>query len=338
MMRFETLTSLRDLDAGEFDGLDPGCGPVGSYARLVQLERDRRWSTEYLCARERGILLAAVPLYRLSKGDWPDPSYDPASWGLGHLGPATDLTVVGGRSGLLTSLHVASAISGTSRHLRLIEELVAREFRQALILPYLRDSDLRPWREVLGSRLECRALGADARFDPLLPPEAVARNVRQTLRKDQRMFERLEVESSGRTWSEVRSFAAGLIARNNQAQGLPDAEQLVDFRVRQWEACEGVSVVVRTVQARGEHGVLVCLVWRDWMDLQEAGITGARSDIRRTLYAQLLFHQPVLIARERGVRQIRAGLKAEQAKAIRGASFVPLTSGAFTLSSGHTDN
>ncbi len=82
MMRFDTFGSLRDLDAQEFDRLDASCGPVGCHARLVQLERDRRWSTEYLCAYEGRTLLAAVPLYRLRKGAWPDPSYDPATWGL----------------------------------------------------------------------------------------------------------------------------------------------------------------------------------------------------------------------------------------------------------------
>jgi hypothetical protein len=147
------------------------------------------------------------------------------------------------------------------------------------------------------------------------------------------MVDKYAVESSVRTWSEVSSFAAGLIAHNNRAKGLPDAEQLVDFRVRQWEACEDVSVVVLQAQAHGEHGVIVCVAWRDWIDLQEIGITGTHSDVRRTLYAQLLFHLTVRLAHESGaVRHIRAGLRAERAKAIRGASFIPLVGAAFSFS------
>ncbi|HVB42089.1 MAG TPA: hypothetical protein VNF47_05200 [Streptosporangiaceae bacterium] len=336
MIRFQALESLRNLDAQEFDRLDASCGPVGSYSRLVQLERDYRWSTEYLCARESSILLAAVPLYRLAKGAWPDPSYDPATWGLGQPTLPSDVTVAGGRSGLLSSLHVAPAISGTWRHIRLIEELLTRESRTSLLLPYLTENELGPWEGVLGSRLERQALGADARFDGHLAGETFSRKVRQTLHRDERMVERYGVESSVRTWGEVRSFAAGLIADNSRAKGLPDAEQLVDFRVRQWEACEGVSVVVLTAKAHGEHGVGVCVIWRDWIDLQEIGITGTPSDVRRTLYAQLLFHLPVWLARQRGsVRHIRVGLKAEQAKAIRGASFIPLAGGTFSFSSRH---
>jgi hypothetical protein len=338
-MRFQALASLRDLGAQEFDRLDVSCGPVGCHSRLLQLERDHRWSTEYLCAYEGSTLVAAVPLYRLKVSAWPDPSYDPASWGLDQPLPPAEVTVVGGRSGLLSSLHIASDVSATWRHVRLIEELLAREPRRSLLLPFLTENQLQPWKETLGSGLKHQVFGADARFDrPLaaaaLPDTALPRKVRQTLNADQRMAERFGVESAVRTWSEVRSFAAGLIARNNRAYGLPDAEQLVDFRIRQWEACEGVSVVVLTASALGEHGVTVGVIWRDWMDLQEMGLTGDPSAVRRTLYAQLLFHLPIRLARQHGgVKHIRAGLKAEQPKAIRGASFVPLTGGTFSFSS-----
>jgi hypothetical protein len=333
MMRFRALASLRDLDGQEFDRLDTSCGPAGSHARLVQLERDRRWSAEYLCAYEGGTLLAAVPLYRLRKGAWPDPSYDPAALGLDQpLAPA-DITVVGGRSGLLSTLHVASEIVGSRRHIRLIEELLAREPRRSLLLPFLTEDQQRPWKEILGARLRHEVLGADARFDRPLAGAELPRKVRQTLARDQRRAESYGVESAVTTWSEVRASAAGLIAANNQAYGLPDAEQLVDFRIRQWEACEGVRVVVLTAKAHGEHGLTVGVIWRDWMDLQEMGLTGAPGDLRRTLYAQLLFHLPVRLARSHGgVRHIRAGLKAEQPKAIRGASFVPLTASTFSFS------
>ncbi len=336
MMRFQAAESLRDLDAHEFDRLGASCGPVGSYSRLVQLERDRRWSTGYLCARESGVLLAAVPLYRLTKGAWPDPSYDPVTWGLDQAAPPSDITVVGGRSGLLGSLRVAPAISGTRSHIRLIEELLTREPRPSLLLPFLTESEIGPWQAVLGSHLERRALGADARFDDQLAGHKLARKVRQTLQKDQRMVEKYSIDSAVRTWSEVRSFAAPLIAGNSRAKGLPDADQLVDFRVRQWEACEGVSVVVLTAQAHSERGVVVCVIWRDWIDLQEVGITGVPSEMRQALYAQLLFHLPVQLARRTGgVRHIRAGLRAEQAKAIRGASFIPLAGGIVSSSSRH---
>jgi hypothetical protein len=334
-MRFQALASLRDLDAQEFDRLDASCGPVGCHSRLLQLERDRRWATEYLCAYEGSTLVAAVPLYRLKVSAWPDPSYDPASWGLDQTLPSADATVVGGRSGLLSSLHVASDVSATS-HVRLVEELLAREPRRSLVLPFLTENQLEPWKEVLGPGLKHQVFGADARFDRPLAAAAVAlpRKVRQTLNADQRTAERFGVESAVRTWSEVRSFAAGLIARNSRAYGLPDAEQLVDFRIRQWEACEEVSVVALTASALGECGVTVGVIWRDWMDLQEMGLTGDPSEVRRTLYAQLLFHLPIQFARQHGgVKHIRAGIKAEQPKTIRGASFVPLAVGTFTFSS-----
>lgn len=339
MMRVETLASLGELDAQEFDQLDDRCGPVGCHARLLQLERDRRWSTEYLCAREDGRLLAAVPLYRLKKGTWPDPSYDPATWKLDEPErKAEDVTVVGGRSGLLSTLHVAAEINGTPRHTQLIEELLAREQSQSLLLPFLPEDQLTPWKEVLGPRLNHRTLGADARFDRPLAGTGLHRKVRQTFSADDRAAERHGVESAVTTWSEVRTHAAALIARNNQAYGLPDVEQLVDFRVRQWEACAGASVFVLTAKARSEHGaehgLVVGVIWRDWMDLQEMGLTGTPSDLRRTLYTQLLFHLPIKFARSHGgVRHIRAGLKAEKPKAIRGATFVPLTGATISLDS-----
>ncbi len=327
MMRFQAVASLREIDGQEFDQLDASCGPVGCHSRLAGLERDRRWSTEYLCAYEGGALVAAVPLYRLNKGGWPDLSYDPATWGLDRSCSPVDATLAGGRSGLLSSLHICSEISGTDRHLRLIEELLAREQRRSVLLPFLAQTQLAPWREVLGSDLEHQDLGADARFDGPLAGAALPRKARQTLSRDQRMAEGYGVESDVRSWSDVRSFAAALIAGGNRAYGLPDAEQLVDFRIRQWESCPDVRVVAFTAKARGERGVLVAVIWRDWIDLQEMGITGPPSDLRRTLYAQLLFHLPLRLARSRGLRHIRAGLKAEQPKAIRGASFVPLAGG-----------
>jgi hypothetical protein len=334
-MRFQVIPSLRAFDAQEFDRLDATCGPVGSHSRLLQLERDHRWSTEYLCAHEGGLLIAAVPLYRLKKGAWPDSSYDPATWGLDQPLPPGEVTVVGGRSGLSSTLHVAREIAGSRRHIRLIEELLVREPRRSLLLPFLTECQLRPWQGVLGTRLKHITLGGDARFDrtlPGLPP--LPRKVRQTLSRDQRMAQKYGVESEVKTWSEVRSFAAGLIADSNRAHGLADAEQLVDFRVRQWEACPDVSVVVFTARARREQGVLVAVVWRNWIDLQEMGLTGAPGDLRRTLYAQLLFHLPAQLARRLGdTRHIRAGLKAELPKAIRGAYFIPLIGGAFSFPS-----
>lgn len=336
MMQFQIAESLSDLDGDEFDRLDPGCGPVGSHSRLVQLERDPRWSTDYLCAREGGMLLAAAPIYRLKRGGWPDSSYDPVAWGLDPVAPPDEVTVVGGRSGLLSSLHVSPAIRGTRRHIRLIEELLTRESRSALLLPYLTGSEMALWDSVLGSRLPRRALGADARFDGQLAAETSAGKVGQTIRKDRQMADLYGVESSVTTWSAVRSHAAQLIAHDNRAKGLPDAEQIVDFRVRQWEACEDVSVVVLTARAQGEYGVVVCVAWRDWIDLQEAGITGTRSNLRQTLYAQMLYHLPLQHARQRGgIRHVRAGLKAERAKEVRGASFVPLAGGFASFSSRH---
>jgi len=324
-LRWEILSSASGL-AGELDDMGADIGPVGSGARLSVLESDARWSAEYHRLSAGGQLIGIIPVFTCHARSWPNPLYVPAR---PQIIPA-HCVLVGGRDGLASSLRL-TAPARSGRTFRLIIEKLASIYRQRgqlLAFPFFPVDELEAIRSS-GLPLDIRTEGRDARLDALLGDwsRTLRSKARSTLRRDAADAARLGIVTRISTWDEIASWAAPLVSDHNRLKGLPDHPRLVDHRVRQWERCEGMQVLAFTAAAGKAAGVLVAVMWQDWMDLQEIGLPPGSGEQRRCLYAQLIAHLPVAAGSKRGIRRVRAGTEATTAKAARGATFQLIGSG-----------
>jgi hypothetical protein len=232
--------------------------------------------------------------------------------------------LVGGRDGLASSLHLAPE-ARSERMFPLIIAGLAEIYQrrdQLLAFPFFPIDELQAIQHS-GLSLDIRAEGSDARLDALFGDwtHTMRSKVRSTLRHDAVEAHRLGITTSISTWAEVIDWAAPLIAEHNRLKGFADHPRLVHYRVRQWERCDDMEILTFIAATHGAAGVIVAVVWRDWMNLQEIGLPSGAGLVRRCLYAQLLTHLPLAAGSERGVRWLRAGAEATTAKAARGATF-----------------
>ena len=332
-METAMVADLADAGPEEFDTLDPTAGAAGCYHRLRQRQADRRWSTGYLRAREGGRLTAAIPVYALRGRSWPSHHYDPATWPLPEqlragLSPATCLLVGGcadGRSGL-------PARGPADRLGRLVAELAGYAAAQdrCLVFPYLAGAARAALTEATGDRVVWVPLRREAHLRGATDPaweRALGSKVRGVLRRDRRRIAAAGLTGSVHGWTELADEAGELVAGHNVRLGEPDHPEFARMRYAEWHECAGVEVVVIRVAGAGVTGVLTALVWRDELELCEVGLTAGDSPDRLAAYLDLVFHRPLALARERGLRHLRLGSAAEVPKRSRGAVFTELYGG-----------
>jgi hypothetical protein len=324
-LRWETLPSIAGM-IDEFDGLGASIGPVGSGARLSRLEEDARWSAEYHRVSLGGRLIGVIPVFTCRARSWPNPLYVPVR---PHIAPA-HCVLVGGRDGMASSLHLTPKARSEDMFPLIIGRLadIYRRRSQLLAFPFCPIEELEAVKRSDLS-LDVRMEGRDARLDALFGdwPHTLRSKARSTLRHDAVEASQLGVTTRIGAWAEVADWAAPLIADHNRLKGFADHPRLVDHRVRQWERCEGMETLAFTAATAETAAVLVAVVWREWMDLQEIGLPPGSGLVRRCLYAQLIAHLPLAAGSERGVRWLRAGAEATMAKAARGATFQHIGSG-----------
>lgn len=319
-------------EAPHFDELDDDIGPVGSRARLLSLERDSRWEVCYHRFAQGADPVAVVPVYRRRTKKWLNPLYTPSFPGQ-HDSPIPPelCVVVGGVDGLLSSLHVRHDLRQPGIYRAIMSSLstVYRERGMYLYFPHFRSTELDLISAALGAPLERRLTGADARLDRLFDDwgQSLRSKQRATLRRDAADSKRLGIETTVCSWADAADHAAVLIAGHHHAKGSPEHPALVDRRIRQWEQCSEFEVLVLKAHADDVQGVLVALIWRDWMDLLEIGLTHGHGEMRRCVYAQLAAHLPAAIGKARGLKKLRAGPESQAAKAARGAFFYNVESG-----------
>lgn len=326
----EVLTSLT-AEAGYFDELDDRLGPAGSRARLLSLEGDSRWDVRYHKFTHRGTPVAVVPVYRRRAKEWPSPLYTPAFEGQRNSPvPPGRCAVVGGRDGMISSLHVRADMRRPGVYRSILTTLSGayRERGMHLYLPHFRADELDLISSALDTLPRRELTGADARLDGLFGEwgQSLLSKQRATLRHDLADSARLGVQTAVCGWDDVADHAAPLIASHYQAKGTPEHGLLVDRRVREWARCPEFEIMAFTAGAGDVQGVLVALIWRDWMDLLEIGMSHGHSEVRRCVYAQLIAHIPAAVGKARGLRKLRAGPAARMAKAARGAFFYDLES------------
>lgn len=320
-LRHEVLPSLN----GAPDDLDDEIGPAGSRARLLMLEGDPRWETCYHRFTRDGEPVALVPVYQRRAKNWPSPLYSPDAPGQDSAIPPQRCVVVGGRDGMVSSLHVRPDSQSPDVYRAIMGALGETYGAQGLYLylPHFRAPELD-----LFEVSQRWTTGEDARLDGLFGDwqTTLLSKQRATLRHDDADRARLGIETGVWRWDEVADRAAPLIAGHNLGKGTPEHGMLVDRRIRQWEQNPEFEILVFTADANDVRGVLVALIWREWMELLEIGLSPGHNEIRRCVYALLIAHLPAQEGKARGLTKLRAGPAARAAKAARGAVFCELQS------------
>ncbi|MFI0370126.1 hypothetical protein ACH35V_19835 [Actinomadura sp. 1N219] len=329
-MDVTVVDAIERIPADEFDALDDAAGVAGCHARLRQLEQDGRWHVEYHCVRDGGRLLAAVPAYLGTSDAWPDDDYAPSAWGHPkNLTPATSV-LVGGRADLYSTLHRDTTARNSDLTRRLIAHLhdTYGGDHRSLVFAYFTDAEIKGIQAAAPADIDVRDVGRDARFDRHLVPEPdLGYKVRSTLRRDLSAAERAGLRARTVEWDEVAADASRLVADHNLRKGRLDHPDLVAYRMDQWRACPGAQVLVVEAAAGDVRGYQVCVSWRDWLHVHEIGLTPGHGATRHAVYAHLILHGPLRLARRLGARRVRAGLASEEPKASRGATFTPITGG-----------
>jgi hypothetical protein len=334
-METALVGDLGGTGAAEFDGLDRSAGAAGSYHRLRQRQADRRWAVRYLRATEGGRLTAAIPVYEYRGKAWPSPHYDAATWPLPggrrpELVPAACL-LVGGCADARSSLHVRCR-RGPGPLRRLVAELAAAAAARdrCLVFPYFDGRARAALAEATADRVAWVPLLREAQLREIADPgweRSLGAKPYATLRRDRELIAGAGLTGSVHRWAEVAEEAGELIAAHNNRKGEPDHPEFARLRYAEWDQCEGVELIVLRTAGAGLTGLLAALVWQDELQLVEMGLTGVDGPDRLAAYLDLVFHRPLALARERGLRTIRLGSAAEVPKRSRGAVFEELYGG-----------
>jgi hypothetical protein len=287
----------------------------------VQHTGDPRWEARYVLARDRGELVAAVPVFLGHGEHWSDAIHQPADWGWPGTPVQATSALVGGRLEIRGSLRC----SDDPVVLRAVGDACRAQLRgRDVFFGYLDERQQRLAEGLFGP-VEWLAEYED--FD--YPPEVVRgalcelpRDVRQSIRAGERHIAECGVETVVLPWEGYEGAAPALIAAQNRRKGIADHAALVGYRLDRWSECDEVSVYVAHATAAGEAGAVSLLVYRDEIEVYEVGLPEGSGRSRRTLYSCLTFDEPRRLARELGVTKVRAGLGAAQPKRIRGARAV----------------
>ncbi|NNN01435.1 MAG: hypothetical protein HKL86_06360 [Acidimicrobiaceae bacterium] len=193
---------------------------------------------------------------------------------------------------------------------------------RTLIFPYFAEEQIRLISDYFGSECQIFHIGRNGTFELSNGVNIGAHHsrIRRTLHLDEVDFFRFGLVGEEVAWSEVADWASQLIATHSLTKGARDHSSLVELRIRKWMECEDVEVLPLVVKGPHVRGIVITLIWEDWMEVHEIGMSGEMSELRRAVYAMLVYHLPIKSANARGLRHVRVGLGAELPKRVRGAT------------------
>ena len=336
-VEIDLIDSVSTVPAREFDRLDSSAGAAGCYDRMLQRESDGRWRRTYLrCVDgESGRLRALIPLYRTRGRTWPDPAYDPRTWGLpeevADECTAQDSVIVGSYADLRTGLHVDPGLRSPENLRELLARIarVAAEENRSLVFPYVFREAQRVLTAAEGA-IAWKVLGQEAHLRGVADPAWETRlpgRMRRNFRLDRAAIAAAGLGGSMHAWHEVEDSVSELIAEHNVRLGRFDHAEFVKLRNRQWDRCEAVEFFVFATQSSTVNGYVTAWVWEDELDLYEIGLRGEAGPDRFAAYVDLAFGQPLRFAQARGLNRIRLGMAAEKTKSVRGAVFTNVYGG-----------
>ncbi|GHD49084.1 hypothetical protein GCM10010317_027390 [Streptomyces mirabilis] len=335
------FSAIADFDQKQFDALDTKAGAASSYSRLRQQEQDARWTSRYLGWHQGDVLRAAIPVYRYRMRSWPDPSYDPGSWGLsGAIGDECsprDSLMVGGCIDRRTGFHVDEGARTPGELRRLLAEVakLAADEDLCLVFPYMYLDTKEALDAATNGRIVWAQLEREAHLFGLVDPDWEIKfpaKIRYRLRQDQRTIANVPMTVGKASWDEVDSWASELIAQHSTAKGQEMRPEFVSDRFSTWQDNPDVDLVVFTAEAAGLRGVQTILLWGNELEIYEIGLGGEESKERFALYLNLLFHLPIQYARaHQGIDHIRLGSRSETPKSRRGGVFQELHGGVLSI-------
>ncbi|MDQ3821653.1 MAG: GNAT family N-acetyltransferase [Actinomycetota bacterium] len=236
--------------------------------------------------------------------------------------------LVGPREGYQTHVLPATARPTPGAVARLLAELRARAAEEACVAMYVNTEDVRLFRAA-----DVAAPGVLLECDSWLPvPEGGFDAWLASLSKKRRHYIRKEVSAFASSGCRIRhlplrecSEAIAPLAVNTESKygwiSTPE-EDLASFRNH--ERCLGDAAMV-AVCTLDDMPLGFCLyyVWGDTVFVRWAGFDYPRL-INVYEYFNLLYYEQLRWAPERGIRWIHYGIKAANAKALRGALIRPL--------------
>lgn len=320
----QVTDNLDDVGADELFQLDPTVGALGCRGRLVQTSNDPRWEPRYIVVRDGSRLCAALPIFLGHGEQWSDQLHSPAAWGYPQAADPEKSALVGGRLEIRGSMRCLDS----PEVLRAVSDAVAglSELRgRSLFFGYL-DAQQQRLAEAIFGPMEWLA-----EYEDFVYPEDVVlgvtdelpAKVRHNIRADERQMAQHGITVEAVPWRDYQGSACELIAEHNNRMQTKDHPALVGYRMDQWDECPEVSVLVLHARAGdGEEGVLTVLRFRDELEVYEIGLPDNGGPARRALYTCLIFHGPRQVARDHGLRRVRAGLTAGTPKRLRGAETV----------------
>jgi hypothetical protein len=310
-----------------------GRGAFLSPTRLRQLERDSRWETRYVVAREAGVPRVLVPTYASLVPRLAIPAYAEELARLGASGDAREWLLVGGRADYATSFLTKPAADalpqwaaeGVRDAVRSLADAGGRRLA-ALFVP---EADLPSFRALVrpGAREERAALEAALDVAPLEGyAERFPRRIRSTIRGDLRKLSAAGIVRERRSWDDVGPEAVELIGAVRARHGVEPAP-LIELRLDEWRANDEVDRFAITASVAGEVvGVSLGWQWRDVLQLYEMGLAPNEGQLRLLAYVATAVYGPLELANERGCSRVTLGLHATETKERRGARIAALTS------------
>jgi hypothetical protein len=281
----------------------------------------------------RGHAAAAVPVANLTAQ--PSPLYRwndlLAGYGLPTLPPSGLL--VGPRQGYQTRFLVAPGFDRATGVAALVEELRYQHRAggddRACVAMYVTTDDARAARAA-GVGAPPVLLDADAWIE--LPPggwaawlESLPAKRRANIRREVRLFEAagytVEQMALSECYEKLAPLAAATVSKYGHAGG--PADQLA--ALRKHVEVMGSAAQVALCSRGGADPVAFCLyyVWDGTIFLRWAGFDYERL-AGAAEYFNIVYYRQIMCASDLGVRRMHAGIKASEAKALRGAELKPL--------------
>ena len=281
-------------------------------------------------ARENGAPVAAVPIAELREPLAPLYQWNAqlARYGLPTL-PEGGL-LVGPRQGYQTHLLTAPGRDPLAGVERLLELLRGRTGGgRACVAMYVTTPDALRVAQV---RQDAAAvlIEADAWFN--LPPGgwdawlgSLPAKRRANIAREVRRFRREGFRIQHRPLADCYDRLAPLAEATQSKYGYAGGPEVHLAILRRHVECMGAAARV-AICHRGDGdpvGFCVYYVWEGTLFLRWAGFDYSRL-AKAAEYFNLVYYDPIMLAPELGVRRLHAGIKAPEAKALRGAELRPL--------------
>lgn len=302
--------------------------------------KDVRVESQAVIAVDNGTLLGVLPIYRLRRGDFPSPIFDPRHVApdifgqVGH-GPERFL-LVGGYSDLVSGCAVSATASSTRRfETRIALTRGALEHARVRMLTpvglYVRNEDrdayLAAWQPAMSAEIAQSATLAVKGASDEDYAASLSSGRRSIVRRDWTRFKRSGLRAAEADPLAVIDEAVEYVCEVKRRHGIADHPRLVRVRLHRWcdlNCDDNIAFVVRD-ESDSMIGVSFGCRYQSMVEMYEIGLHPT-DDCRHLAYVEVLVYGPMRYAQKLGCRQIMLGLDSPRPKFLRGATLSPVSS------------